>query len=92
MKYTKREEELAKEEYLQMIDTLQNSEEFENEWCGEWDDFAKETFGKKGVLAKGDKNKYMKYWIENQKIINDDDWARVEKIEYQDYMDNEFDI
>ena len=65
------EEELAKEEYLSMIDTLRNSEEFENDWTGEWNDFPKESFGKKIKMIKGDKNKFMRYWIENQKIIND---------------------
>ena len=53
-----------------MIDALRSADEFQNEWIGEWEDSRKETFGKKGTLIKGDKNKYMKYWIENQKILN----------------------
>ena len=81
------EEELAKEEYLSMIDTLRNSEEFENDWTGEWNDFPKESFGKKIKMIKGDKNKFMKYWIENQNIINDLDWAN---LKIQEEEDNEY--
>ena len=29
-------------------------------------------------LIKGDKNKYMRYWLENQKIINDLNWNKIE--------------
>lgn len=86
-KWNDNEEELAKEEYQSMIDTLRNSEEFENDWTGEWEDFQKETFGAKIKTIKGDKNKFMKYWIENQKIINDSDWANI-KIEKEE--DNEY--
>lgn len=75
-----------------MIDTLQNSEEFQNEWSGQWESFCKETFGKKDVVVKGDKEKYMKYWLQNQKIINDNSWNVFTEEPYQDYMDNEFDI
>lgn len=81
----KQEEKLAEEEYLSMIDTLQSSSEFENEWTGNWNNFYKECFGKKDVLIKGDKEKYMKYWIENQKIINDLDWDKVEPDNYTEY-------
>lgn len=80
MKYwLDKEEELAKEEYLSIIDTLRNSDEFENDWTGEWNDFPKDTFGKKIKMMKGDRNKFMKYWIENQKIINDLDWNNIKE-------------
>lgn len=86
--WTDKEEELAKEEYLLLISALQNSNEFENEWVGEWDDFKKESFGKKSTTVKGDKNKFMKYWIDDQKIINDTDW---DKINTEDDYDREVD-
>lgn len=75
--WTEEEEKLAKEEYLLMIDTLRNADEFHNEWVGEWDDFSRESFGKKKRMIKGDRDKYMKYWIEDQKIINDKDWDKL---------------
>lgn len=84
--WTNKEEELAKQEYLSMIDALRSADEFQNEWVGEWEDSRKETFGKKGTLIKGDKNKYMKYWIENQKILNDQDWNKITKDEYDEYI------
>ena len=87
--WNKIEEELAKEEYLLMIDTLRNSEEFENDWTGEWHDFKKESFGKKIKTVKGDKNKFMKYWIENQDIINDTDWANILKNDDNNNLTNE---
>lgn len=77
MNWTRQEEELAKKEYLSMIDALKNSDEFENEWLGEWDDFTKASFGKKSIKVKGDKHKYMKYWLENQAIINDTNWNKL---------------
>lgn len=72
-----KEEELAKKEYLLMIGALKSSDEFEHEWTGEWNDSYKEVFGKKSVKVKGDKHKYMKYWLENQKIFNDLDWNKI---------------
>lgn len=81
-KWTNKEEELAKKEYLSMIGALKSSQEFEHEWCGEWDDTEKEVFGKKKSVVKGDKHKYMKYWIENQSIINDKNWDKLEGDEY----------
>ena len=84
--WTNKEEELAKQEYLSMIDALRSADEFQNEWIGEWKDSKKETFGKKGTLIKGDKNKYMKYWIEDQKILNDQDWNKITKDEYDEYI------
>lgn len=77
MNWTKQEEESAKKEYLLMIGALKDSDEFENEWVGEWDDFSKNSFGKKSTKVKGDKNKYMKYWLEDQKIINDSNWNKI---------------
>lgn len=77
MNYTNKEEELAKQEYLSMIDALKSAEEFEHDWSGNWDDFEKESFGRKKTIIKGDKNKYMKYWLENQAIINDLDWNKI---------------
>ena len=77
--WTNLEEKQAREEYLSMIDALLSSEEFKNVWTGHWDDFYKETFGKKTKLTKGDKYKFMKTWLDNQKIINDSDWNKIEK-------------
>ena len=84
--WTDKEEELAKQEYLLMIDALRSADEFHNEWVGEWEDSKKETFGKKGTLIKGDKNKYMKYWIEDQKILNDQDWNKIKEDEDNEYI------
>lgn len=87
MKWTKEEEELGKKEYLLILDTLVSSEEFENVWSGEWDDFKKESFGKKPTLMKGDKHKFMKYWKENQEIINDEDWNKINiEDDYNEYF------
>lgn len=77
MNWTEKEEQLAKKEYLSMIDALKASEEFENEWAGEWDDFEKASFGKKNFKVKGDKHKYMRYWLENQSLINDSNWNKI---------------
>lgn len=84
--WTKIEEESAKKEYLLMIDALKDSEEFENDWTGEWDDFNKQSFGKKQLKVKGDKHKYMKYWLDNQDILNDDNWNKIDTVdEYGDF-------
>lgn len=77
MSFTKEEEALAKKEYLSMIDALSKSEEFEHEWTGKWDDYEKQSFGKKKNKVKGDKHKFMKYWLENQDIINDTNWNKI---------------
>ena len=61
MSWTKQEEELAKKEYLLMIDTLSKNDEFKHDWTCNWDDFEKTSFGKKTQIIKGDKNKYMRY-------------------------------
>ena len=79
MSWTKQEEELAKKEYLLMIDTLSKNDEFKHDWTCNWDDFEKISFGKKSQIIKGDKNKYMRYWLENQKIINDLNWNKIEE-------------
>ena len=79
MSWTKQEEELAKKEYLLMIDTLSENDEFKHDWTCNWDDFEKTSFGKKTQIIKGDKNKYMRYWLENQKIINDLNWNKIEE-------------
>lgn len=86
MNYTNKEEELAKQEYLSMIDALKSAEEFEHDWSGNWDDFEKESFGRKKTIIKGDKRKYMKYWLENQAIINDSDWNKInDNDEWENY-------
>ena len=36
-------------------------------------------------MIKGDKNKFMRYWIENQKIINDLDWANLKIQEEEEW-------
>ena len=86
MNWTKDEEQSAKKEYLSMIDALTSAEEFEHDWNGHWDDFEKESFGRKKTMVKGDKNKYMKYWLENQSIINDTNWDKLDDEEWnEDY-------
>ena len=86
MSWTKQEEELAKKEYLLMIDTLSKNDEFKHDWTCSWDDFEKTSFGKKSQIIKGDKNKYMRYWLENQKIINDLNWNKIEdEEEWENY-------
>lgn len=85
MTWSKEDELKAKEEYLLMIDALRNTEEFNGEWKGEWDSFEKEAFNGRKVKVKGDKDKYMAYWIENQKIIND---ANLNKFDIEE--DNEY--
>ena len=83
MKWTKNEESEAKKEYLSMIDALTIAEEFQHDWTGYWEDFEKNTFGRKTSIMKGDKNKFMKYWFENQDIINDKNWDKItEEDEY----------
>lgn len=82
MNWTLEDEALAKKEYLSMIGALKATDEFKSEWKGEWDSFEREAFGRK-IRVKGDKHKYMLYWIENQKIINDPDWDKIEKEENQ---------
>jgi hypothetical protein len=77
MKWTLEDEIKAKEEYLSMISAFQIADEFAGEWKGQWDNFEKETFTGKKVNVKGDKEKYMNYWIENQKIINDNEWNNI---------------
>ena len=57
MSWTKQEEELAKKEYLLMIDTLSKNDEFKHDWTCNWDDFEKTSFGKKSQIIKGDKNR-----------------------------------
>ncbi|MDR1018988.1 MAG: hypothetical protein LBM02_09855 [Lachnospiraceae bacterium] len=74
MKWSKEEEDIAKEEYLLMMDALRNSDEFGSEWKGKWDSYETETFAGKKIKVKGDRDKYMSYWIENQKVINDSNW------------------
>ena len=82
-KWTKNEEFTAQKEYLSMIDTLRATDEFSDEWCGKWEDFDKEIFGGKIRKVKGDKHKFMKYWLENQNIINDNNWNKItEEDEY----------
>lgn len=84
--WSEKDEASALEEYLVLIPTFKKSDEFENTWTGIWDDFYKESFGKRKTLVKGDKHKFMKYWIENQKIINDDNWDKIDKVdEYGDF-------
>ena len=86
MKWTKKEESQAKEEYLSMIDALIIAEEFEHDWKGHWDDFEKESFGRKKSIVKGDKDKFMKYWFENQDIINDKNWDKITQDEDDEYI------
>ena len=82
MKWTKNEESEAKKEYLSMIDALKIAEEFQHDWTGHWEDFNKNSFGRKTSIVKGDKNKFMKYWFENQDIINDKNWNKITEDEY----------
>lgn len=78
MNWTKEDEVQVYREYLLMIDALCNTEEFESEWKGQWESFHTEAFNGRKVTIKGDKEKYMTYWVENQKIINDPDWDKID--------------
>lgn len=85
MKYDKQDEELAKKEYLSMIDTFSNLEEFSHEWKGHWDDVEKESFTGRMVTIKGDRDKYMKHYLETKEVIeNMDSWDRLDE-EMEDY-------
>ena len=77
MKYTKQEEQEARTEYQLVIDTLMASSEFQNEWKGHWEDRRKQAFGNKPTKIKGDREKFMRYWIEDQKILKDTDWNKL---------------
>jgi len=78
MKYTNEDELEAKGEYLQMVNTFLTSSEFQTEWRGHWEDEEEVIFGQKNKkIIKGDKAKYMKYWLETQKIINDKNWNTI---------------
>lgn len=85
MNWTSDDEQQAKKEYLSMIGALKSTEEFKSEWKGHWEPASTETFSGKKITVKGDKNKYMMYWLENQKVINDNNWNVIEKQEYGDF-------
>ena len=86
MKYDKKDEELAKKEYLSMIDTFSDFEEFGHEWKGHWDDIQKESFSGRIVTIKGDKDKYMRHYLETKKVIEDlDNWDKLD-LEMDDYL------
>ena len=83
--WTIQEESEAKKEYLLMVDTLKDSEEFSKDWNGNWEDELREVFGHKKTKVKGDKTKYMKYWLENQALFNDlDNWNKIDNKEETD--------
>lgn len=84
MNWTEEDEKTAKQEYLLMIGALCETEEFNGEWKGQWDAFERETFNGRKVKLKGDREKYMAYWVEDQKIINDANWNKIEKEEDND--------
>lgn len=69
MEWTLEDEKQAKKEYLSLIDTLRLEPEFELEWKGFWDDKMIESFTGKMTLIKGDKHKYMRHYIKNNKIF-----------------------
>ena len=86
MKYDEKDEELAKKEYLSMIDTFSDFEEFSHEWKGHWDDIQKESFSGRIVTIKGDKDKYMRHYLETKKVIEDlDNWDKLD-LEMDDYL------
>lgn len=86
MKYDKKDEELAKKEYLSMIDTFSDFEEFSHEWKGHWDDIQKESFSGRIVTIKGDKDKYIRHYLETKKVIEDlDNWDKLD-LEMDDYL------
>lgn len=86
MTWTIEDEQNAKREYLSMIGALCETEEFEGEWKGEWDSFTKETFDGRKVKVKGDREKYMQYWLQNQSIINDSDWNKLDDKKEDEYF------
>lgn len=83
--WTSIDEQQAKKEYLSMIGALKATDEFKSEWKGHWESEQVENFAGKKTTVKGDKQKYMTYWLENQKIINDNNWNVIEKEEYGDF-------
>ena len=63
------EEALAKEEYLKVIKTLK--QEGLGSWTGEWDDQVKPNKFGRDIISKGDKQKFLKYYQEEQKLLKD---------------------
>ena len=86
MKWTKDEEKEARAEYEILMRTLFNRTDFKNEWKGHWEDESDEAFGRITVL-KGDRDKYMNYWLEDREILNDKDWDKITTEEDKDYGD-----
>lgn len=86
MNWSNEEETEAKQEYLSMVGALKGSGEFDNEWVGQWEDFHTVVFGRKDTKVKGDRIKYMNYWVENQKVLNDNDWDKIKKEEEDEHF------
>lgn len=66
------EEKLAREEYDRLMSIADSMDGFNSLWVGHWDDLEVSSFGKKKRIIKGDKNNFMKYWRDNQKILQGD--------------------
>lgn len=79
MRWTKEEEAQAKQEYDSMMDAFSKSESFKHEWKGHWEDRVESAFGRTSVI-KGDKKAYMRYWMSNIDIINDNNWNNIEDL------------
>ncbi len=85
MKWTKEEEEIARNEYDRFMEALFKTEDFKNEWKGHWEDVYDTAFGRK-TLLKGDKHSYMIYWLSNRDIIENKNWNKIEEgEEYGDF-------
>ena len=79
MEWLIEDEENAKKEYFLMIDTLKNEPEFENEWGGHWEDEMKENFMGRVTKIKGDKDKYMKYYLKNKNAVEFDNFENLDE-------------
>lgn len=66
------EEKLAREEYDRLMSIADSMDGFNSLWVGHWDDLEVSSFGKKKRIIKGDKKNFMKYWRDNQRILQED--------------------
>lgn len=79
---SKEEEEKAREEYEQLKPFLKKEFKFK----GHWEDKVKKTKFNRNLVIKGDKSLYLKYYFENQKILNDALNISIEKLNEDDII------
>lgn len=71
MKYTKQEEQEAREEYDRLISSLSQDEEMMFKFKGHWEDKEIKNKFNRTIIEKGDKDKFIKFYLEDKKIIED---------------------